>query len=370
MKKALVIGGGFAGCAAAEQLGTLGGWDVLLVDGSAWLGGGCKTLFHGGHPYTFGPRHFVTKKSKLFNYLNGFVPLRRCNEHEFLTYVVQDEAFYNFPINEEDITKMPDFELIKEERQIAVGAEGAENLEEYWLNSVGKTLYEKFVKDYNKKMWMVEDNTKIDTFSWSAKGPTIQQGPRAVFHDWYSAYPIAKNGYDDYFDAATKDATVRLKTRVERYDIPKRTVFIDGQKMVFDIIVNTIGPDIIMENCLGPLSFIGRDFYKFVLPVEQAFPDNIYFLYYADNEPMTRIVEYKKLTRHSAPTTLLGMEVPSMKGRYYPLPFKKEISRAERYFAEMPEEVFNIGRAGSYTYWVDIDDCIEQAMQMADDLSS
>ncbi len=32
------------------------------------------------------------------------------------------------------------------------------------------------------------------------------------------------------------------------------------------------------------------------------------------------------------------------------------------YFDLMPPGVFSIGRAGSYRYDVDIDDCIEQAM--------
>jgi UDP-galactopyranose mutase len=30
----------------------------------------------------------------------------------------------------------------------------------------------------------------------------------------------------------------------------------------------------------------------------------------------------------------------------------------------MPEGVFSIGRAGSYLYSVDIDDCIEQAIEI------
>jgi UDP-galactopyranose mutase len=31
----------------------------------------------------------------------------------------------------------------------------------------------------------------------------------------------------------------------------------------------------------------------------------------------------------------------------------------------MPDGVFSIGRAGSYNYAVDIDNCIEQAMEIA-----
>ena len=36
----------------------------------------------------------------------------------------------------------------------------------------------------------------------------------------------------------------------------------------------------------------------------------------------------------------------------------------------MPEGVFSIGRAGSYLYGIDIDDCIRQTMLMAEILRS
>ena len=61
MKTALVIGGGFAGCSAAHLLTLQGGWDITLVEAAPFLGGGCRTMWYGGHPYTFGPRHFLTQ---------------------------------------------------------------------------------------------------------------------------------------------------------------------------------------------------------------------------------------------------------------------------------------------------------------------
>ena len=64
------------------------------------------------------------------------------------------------------------------------------------------------------------------------------------------------------------------------------------------------------------------------------------------------------------------MEIPSANGKYYPIPIKKEMEAAERYFQLMPEGVFSIGRAGSYRYQIDIDDCIEQAMELADMLKT
>ena len=57
------------------------------------------------------------------------------------------------------------------------------------------------------------------------------------------------------------------------------------------------------------------------------------------------------------------MEIPSKNGRYYPIPLQSEYARAQKYFDAMPDGVFSIGRAGSYQYRVDADDCIEQAME-------
>lgn len=364
MKKVLVIGGGVAGCTAAHQLKLLGGWDVLLVEASPVLGAGVRTSWFGGHPYTFGPRHFLTQNQKVYDYMNAICPLRSCADHQFITYVEQDNAFYNYPIHEDDVAKMPDAEKIAGERRAAVGVANAKNLEEYWIGSVGRTLYDKFIDQYNKKMWLVDDNRRIDTFNWSPKGVAIKSGDRAAWDTALSAYPYAPDGYNRFFDVTVEGVKVLLSTKIERYDIMSRAVWIKGEKMTFDLIVNTISPDILFDNCHGELKFIGRDFHKIVFPTEHVLPEHVYFLYYANDEKFTRLVEYKKLTHHKSPTSLIGMEIPSMNGRHYPLPFKSEIDLARKYFEMMPDCVYSIGRAGSYRYGLDIDDCIEQAMIM------
>ena len=188
MKKALIIGGGFAGCAAAHQLKLLGGWDVTLVESAPYLGAGVRTKYLGGHPYTLGPRHFLTPWNHVYEYLNKYCPLRRCAEHEFSTYVERDQAFYSYPIHADDFSKMPDSakinqelkdlnlealalmspeqiaKLSPEEKRKANKAALATNFEEYWIYSIGKSLYSKFVDTYSKKMWMIDDNKTIDDF--------------------------------------------------------------------------------------------------------------------------------------------------------------------------------------------------------------
>lgn len=394
MKTALVIGGGFAGCAAAHQLALMGGWTVTLVERAPFLGAGVRTRYHGGHPYTFGPRHFLTPWEHIYHFLNTYVPLRRCPDHQFLTYIEEDSRFYNYPIHADEIPEMPEAAQIEAElssiniealRRLTPdvlanmtrkdvrnmnNASLAKDFEEFWIYSIGETLYRKFVDRYSRKMWQIPDNKLIDDFTWSPKGVTVKEGPRAAWDTAISAYPIAVNGYDDYFTVATQEAKVHLATAIEKYDIPNRTVWIDGEKHTYDIIVNSISPDILFDKCYGELPYVGRNLYKIVLPVEFCMPENVYFCYYGGDEPFTRIVEYKKFTLHKAPTTLITLEVPSLTSKYYPMPFESEKAKAQKYYAEMPDEVFCVGRAGTYLYNVDIDDTIRHAMEMAEKLKS
>ena len=387
MKKALIIGGGFSGCAAAHHLTLAGGWDITLVEQMPYLGAGNWTRWYGGHPFTYGPRHFLTPKEHLFSYLNAIVPMRSCADHQFLTYVERDARFYSYPIHRDDIETMPDsvqirselsainmsafLSLPKEQQEKTAYSEltklnnaaQARNFEEYWLYSIGKTLYGKFIDGYSKKMWMIEDNKLIDDFTWSPKGVTIKEGARECWDTAISAYPIAINGYDDYFGYATAGAKVLLNTRIEKYDIPNKTVVLKGEKKKFDVIISTISPDFLFESCHGELPYIGRELLKIVLPIEFALPEHVYFAYYANQESFTRIVEYKKFTLHKSPTTLITIEIPSRKNKLYPMPFESEKARAKKYFDEMPDGVFSIGRAGAYLYNVDIDDAIDHAMQ-------
>jgi UDP-galactopyranose mutase len=138
---------------------------------------------------------------------------------------------------------------------------------------------------------------------------------------------------------------------------------------LFDAIVSTIAPDTLFANEFGVLPFIGRGITALVLPVEFALPPDVYFCYYTGAEKYTRVTEYKKFTRHvDRSSTLITIETPSANGRLYPVPIKRYKDLAQRYFALMPQNVFSIGRAGSYDYGVDIDDCIAQARDVAEKL--
>ena len=363
--KICIIGGGFAGCSSAEILSHIKGVKIKIFERSNILGAGVRTHFYGGHPYTFGPRHFLTTKVETYNYLKKFLKLRNCNYHQFKSYVASDNQFYNYPLNTKDLNKMPDKKKIYNEIKNTPKKHNAKNLEEFWIRSVGKTLFSKIIKKYNEKMWMVSCKN-LDTFNWSPKGYTIKKGSKAAFDTHISCYPTHKDGYNRYFDLINKIKNVKVKfnQKIKKIDFKKRYIQSNGKKFNFDVLINTIAPDTLFDFKFGKLKFIGRDFHKIVFPVKEVFPKDVFFLYYPGDEKFTRLVEYKKFTRHKSKTTLVGMETPSLNGRLYPLPISKEQKLAQKYFKLFPKNTFSIGRAGTYRYEIDIDDCIYQSLEI------
>lgn len=361
MAKILIIGGGFAGCCAAHMLRE---HDVTLVERADVLGGGCRTLWYGGHPYTIGPRHFLTKRADVWDYLHAHCPMKRYAGHEFLSYVEGDESFYHFPIHIEEVATMPGAARIALELRECADAEGARNLEEYWINSIGPTLYGKFIDGYSRKMWGGEASASITDFAFTPKGVALQRGPiKAAWADVLCGFPKSSNGYNNYFGVATERANVRLSAQVDRYDVRHRRVCIAGEWSQWDMIVSTISPEDIFNGVLGPLRWMGRDFLKVVLPVRAAFPDNVYFLYYPGAEQFTRIVEYKKFYDYESPQTLLGIEIPSTSNKLYPYPMQADQDAAQRYLDMLPANVYSIGRMGSYRY-LDMGATIEQCLEL------
>ena len=68
-KKILIIGSGFAGCAASDFIlnsKKKDQFEITIIEKAPFSGAGVRTFFYGGHPYTFGPRHFLTKKKIYF----------------------------------------------------------------------------------------------------------------------------------------------------------------------------------------------------------------------------------------------------------------------------------------------------------------
>lgn len=377
MARILVIGGGPAGCVATHFMSRLG-HEVTLIEKSAVIGGGGRTLYHRGHPYTFGPRHFLTKREDVWNYMNEFCPMQRFQGHEFLTLVNGEDKFFHFPAHEDEIDQHSDAAEIREElRKCRENnlVSTARNLEQFWQFSIGNRLYNKFTKGYTEKCFGGESATAITDFGFTTKGVALKTGPsKAAWDEAFTGFPWAKDGYNDYFEMAADSGAVNTNMMIKKYDIRNRRVMINDVWYSYDIIINTLSPEVLFNGCFGKLRWIGREFEKVVVPVEHlpnrhVFPPNVFFLYYAGaaiDEPITRAVEYKKFYHwdKDSPTTLIGIEKPSYRNQLYPYPTRADQAKAQKYLNLFPQDTYSIGRMGSYRY-LDLGNIIEQCMDLA-----
>lgn len=349
MKKALILGAGFAGCTTAHLLNREG-WDCTIVEKDDFIGGGCRTFFNGGHPFTYGPRPYYGYSKKVFKWIDSFTQMRRF-ALSLASYVEQDNRFYSYPIHEDDIPKMRLKDQIYNELEKRNINKEPKDFDEYWKNRVGPTLYDMFVNQYSKKMWMIKSNNELDTFNWSAKDNPINSGSKDCYKGAIHGYPISKNGYNEYFEKMVEGSKVLLNSEVKSVNLEKKEIKLsDDTSLSGDIIVSSLNIDLLHNYSLGELPFAGRDFIVFVLPCKQIFPADLKFCHYTQKEPFTRIVEYKKLTYHEAEDTLLVMEIPSKRNKLYPYMIKEYLDKATEYKKNLPEGVYSIGRAGTYRY--------------------
>ena len=304
MKKAIVIGAGFTGCMFAMMLKEKN-WNVKVFDKSNLTGGGVRTFYHGGHPFTYGPRHFIGPESsiKAFEFLDKIVPMRHLKKMN-LSYQQKDDFFANYPIFEEDLKKLSDSEQIFNE-----------------LNNLPK---ETKAKNYD--------------------------------------------GYNKFFDVSLNECEVLLGKNIQSVNLEKTSIMVDSEEIKADLIISTVSPDFLFNNCWGELKYVGRDFYKIVLPIKEVLPKDVYFLYYPNkNEQQTRVTEFKKFTNHKSDNSLITLEVPSMKNKLYPTMIKEEIDLAKKYLDALPKNIMSVGRMGTYRY-VDIDDIVLQGLKFKESI--
>jgi len=195
--------------------------------------------------------YLLIKKNRIWDFFNKFLTLRELH-HATLTYVSQDNQFYTYPIHKDDISSMPDKDMIEDQLHDRNAVIESQNFEEYWINSVGSSLYDKFVNTYSKKMWQIDDNKKIDEFSFSPKGVALKEGSRHCFEGQkIIAYPVESDGYNSYFDKCVAGCDVVLNAWVKEFDLKKKRVKVNDEWLEGDIMVSTASIDTLFNCCYG-----------------------------------------------------------------------------------------------------------------------
>ena len=159
----LVVGAGLFGAVVAERIANDLGRHVLVIDKRGHTGGNCHSLPDpdtGIDVHAYGTHIFHTDSSEAWAYLSQFAELNGYH-HQVLTR--HRGRVYQMPINLETINSFYDRQFSPCEAREFIRLEAAKegiaspgNMEEAAVASLGRPLYEAFIRGYTLKQWAKE----------------------------------------------------------------------------------------------------------------------------------------------------------------------------------------------------------------------
>ncbi|MBQ6497870.1 MAG: UDP-galactopyranose mutase, partial [Bacilli bacterium] len=310
--------------------------------------------------HKYGAHIFHTDYKDVWDYVNSFAEFNRYTNSPIARY--KDEI-YNMPFNMNSFSKIwsdvitPEDALrhINEEKQEITGE--PQNLEEQAISLVGRTIYEKLVKEYTEKQWN-RDCKDLPAFIIK-RLPVRLTYDNNYFNDRYQGIPIG--GYTKMVEKMLDGIEVRLNTD---YLSDKKYFNSLAKKIVYT------GPlDEYFNYSLGALEWRSLKFENKVFDTSN-YQGNAVINYTSHNEKYTRSIEHKHFEFVTENTkTVVTFEYPTdyEEGmeKYYTVNDEKNNALADKYreLAKKEKKVIFGGRLAEYKYY-DMDDVIKKALDL------
>lgn len=349
----LIVGAGLFGATLAERL-TANGCKVLVVEKQDHVGGMCYTEHrHGITVHKFGAHIFRTDELELWNYIDSISPLKPFVNSP-LAYV--DGDVYNLPFNMNTfhqlwgvITPEAARKKIEEDK---IHFDNPSNLEEFALNTVGKTIYEMFIKEYTEKQW----NKNCTELPASILGRL----PLRFTYDnnYYSNKPyqgVPEDGYTALIEKMLSRSDVITDVKDWRY-----------YQNDADNIIYTGSIDEYYDYEFGMLEYRSLEFEELILSEEDVQGvavvncPSLKFNY-------TRQIEHKHFLGEKSDITIISREIPVQfdgeNERYYPIETEQNLQLYKKY-ANIKTSTIFAGRLGQYKY-TDMEQTIVNARNLA-----
>lgn len=356
----LIVGAGLFGATCAYEL-TKSGFTVLVIDKRNHVGGNCYTENKCGiNVHKYGAHIFHCNDSYLWEYINSFAKF-----NNFINSPIADfnGERYHLPFNMNTFCEMwndvktPDDAKNKIDEEIKkYGVENPTNLEEQAISLVGKSIYEKLIKEYTEKQW--GRSCKELPPEIIKRIPVRFEFNNNYFNDKYQGIPIG--GYTQIIDKMLAKSDVMLNTNF----FGKRDFF----KNIAEHIIYTGSIDEYFCYAHGKLEYRTVKFIEKELAVPN-FQGNAVVNYTSKDKPYTRIIEHKHFEFGNQKTTIISEEYPLEFSNncepFYPINNCKNKEMLDLYFNDAAKEknVYFGGRLAQYKYF-DMDDTILEAFKL------
>ena len=357
----LVVGAGFAGATVAERLAAHAGKKVLICDKRAHIGGNAYDHYDeaGILVHKYGPHIFHTNARDVFDYLSQFTDWRPY-QHRVLACV--DGQLLPIPINLDTVNRMygtslTSFQLEEFFKSVAEPVAQVRTSEDVIVSKVGRELYEKFFRNYTRKQWGL-DPSELDACV-TARVPVRTNRDDRYFTDTFQVMP--RNGFTRMFERMLTHPNIQILLNADYRQV---------ERMIPHAAVIFTGPiDEFFDYRFGKLPYRSLDFKFETRNVAIAQPGPV--INYPNENPYTRVTEFKYLTGQEHPKTTLVYEYARATGDpYYPVPRAENATLYKKYqdLAQTTPRVHFLGRLGTYKYY-NMDQVVAQALALYAKLS-
>jgi len=350
----LIVGAGFAGSVLAERLAVGSDKKVLICDKRPHIGGNAYDYYNeaGILVHKYGPHIFHTNARDVFDYLSRFTEWRPY-QHRVRASV--DGQIVPIPINLDTINtlyglNLTSFEVEDFFKKVAEPCEEIRTSEDVVVSTVGRELYEKFFRNYTRKQWGL-DPSELDS-SVTSRVPTRTNRDDRYFTDTYQSMPL--HGYTRMFERMLDHPNIKVLLNCDYREVEKEVAF---REMIYT------GPvDTYFDYCYGKLPYRSLEFKHETH--DQAVFQSAPVVNYPNEQPYTRVTEFKYLTGQEHNRTSIVYEFPQAEGDpYYPVPRKENAAIYAKYkaLADRTAGVTFVGRLATYKYY-NMDQIVAQAL--------
>ena len=350
----LIVGAGFAGSVLAERLAAGSDKKILICDKRPHIGGNAYDHYNeaGILVHKYGPHIFHTNARDVFDYLSRFTEWRPY-QHRVRASV--DGQIVPIPINLDTINtlyglNLTSFEVEDFFKKVAEPCAEIRSSEDVVVSTVGRELYEKFFRNYTRKQWGL-DPSELDACVTS-RVPTRTNRDDRYFTDTYQAMPL--HGYTRMFERMLDHPNIKVLLNCDYREVEKEVSF---REMIYT------GPvDTYFDYCYGKLPYRSLEFKHETH--DQAVFQSAPVVNYPNEQPYTRVTEFKYLTGQEHNRTSIVYEFPQAEGDpYYPVPRKENAAIYAKYkaLADRTAGVTFVGRLATYKYY-NMDQIVAQAL--------
>lgn len=355
----LIVGAGLFGSVCAHELNKKGK-KVLVIDKRNHVGGNiytekCENI----NVHKYGAHIFHTSNEKIWKYINQFGEFNNYINCPIANY---NNEIYNLPFNMNTFAKIWGDVITPKDARRHIEEEKFKgeptNLEEQAKSLVGKTIYEKLVKEYTEKQW----------------GKDCKDLPPFIIKRLPVRFTYNNNYFNDKFQGIPVDGYTKLIERMlEGIDIKLNTNFFDNNAELLSQCGKVIytGPiDRYYDYCYGPLEYRSLRFEEKILNIDN-YQGNAVVNWTSKQVPFTRSIEHKHFNNDESDKTIVSYEFPviNVEEPYYPINNEQNDSLYAKYKqrSEYDKNVYFGGRLGTYKYY-DMDKTIEKALELCEKL--